>query len=70
MKGIVDRFEGNYVVIEVDGQTKDVPRNEVDPDVKDGDVVILVDGLWRKDPQGTKERMEQIKKLMEDVWED
>ena len=30
MKGIVDRFEGDFVVIEIEGNTKDVPKKQVD----------------------------------------
>lgn len=70
MKGIIDRFEGNFVVVEIDGQTKDVPRNEVDTKAKEGDAVKLIDGKWQLDPIDTKKRSDKIKKLMDNVWED
>ncbi|WP_424765720.1 DUF3006 domain-containing protein [Paenibacillus sp. sgz302251] len=70
MKGIVDRFEGKFVVIEVDGQSQDVSKNDVNSSVKVGDVVKLVDGIWTTDKIGTEKREKQIKELMEDVWED
>ncbi|WP_438349195.1 DUF3006 domain-containing protein [Paenibacillus sp. FA6] len=70
MKGIVDRFEGNYVIIEIDGQTKDVNKSEVDVSVKAGDVVVFVNGVWTTDATETKQREQHIKKLMNDVWED
>lgn len=70
MKGIVDRFEVEYVVIEVDGRTQDVPRSEVDPNVKDGDVVVLVEGVWKADLEETEKRSGQIRKLMDSVWGD
>lgn len=69
-KGIVDRFEGDFAVIEVDGKTHDVKKSEVNPEVKVNDVVIFRDGKWVTDPNETKSRKTQIKKLMESVWED
>ncbi|WP_075618889.1 DUF3006 domain-containing protein [Paenisporosarcina indica] len=70
MKGIVDRFEGNMVVIEIDGHTQDIPKDIVDPTVKVSDVVELVDGIWitMKDESATRKK--EIKSLMDSVWED
>jgi hydrogenase maturation factor len=70
MKGIVDRFEGEFVVIEIDGVTKDIPRADVDENVKVGDSVNLVDGKWIADEDETKNRSKEINKLMNNVWED
>ncbi|WP_064199045.1 DUF3006 domain-containing protein [Brevibacillus brevis] len=70
MKGIVDRFEGDYVVIEVNGETQDVEKVKVASGVTTGDVVELIDGIWTKDVEGTEKRSAEIKKLMDSVWED
>jgi predicted house-cleaning NTP pyrophosphatase (Maf/HAM1 superfamily) len=70
MKGIVDRFEGEFVVIEVDGITKDFLKSDVDANVIVGDTVVFVDGKWLTDKDETKSRSKEIKKLMDDVWED
>lgn len=70
MKGIVDRFEGDYAVIEIDGKTHDVSKSIVDVSVKVGDVVTLVEGVWKSSHTETEQREKQIKKLMDDVWED
>jgi len=70
MRGIVDRFEGEYVVIEVEGETEDIRREFVDSDVKVNDVVVLVDGIWMVDKDETEKRSREIRKLMDDVWED
>ncbi|MGO4699445.1 DUF3006 domain-containing protein [Paenibacillus sp. 2TAB26] len=70
MKGIVDRIEGNVVVIEIDGQTQDINKNDVSSDIKVGDVVLLVSGKWITDETETKQRESKIIKLMDDVWED
>lgn len=70
MKGIVDRFEGDFAVIEIDGQTQDFSKKDVDLSVKVGDVVVLVEGIWTTDATETKQRKQKIKKLMDSVWED
>ncbi|MGG1635624.1 DUF3006 domain-containing protein [Paenibacillus sp. NRS-1760] len=70
MRGIIDRFEGDCVVIEIGGQTRDFNKSTVFSNAKAGDVVILMDGLWILDIKATKQRENEIKKLMEDVWED
>lgn len=70
MKGIVDSFEGDYVVIEMDGHTQDILKSDVDISVKVGDVVVLVDGVWTTDLTETAKQQHKIKKLMDDVWED
>jgi hypothetical protein len=68
--GIVDRFEGNIVVIEIDGVTKDIFRDDVQANVKKGDIVGLVEGKWVTIEEETKKRTEEIKKIMDEVWED
>jgi hypothetical protein len=70
MIGIVDRFEEGYVVIEVDGGTRDIPRVEVDASVKSGDVVGFIDGKWVTIEDETTKRTEDIKNLINGVWED
>jgi hypothetical protein len=70
VKGIVDRFEGEFVVIEVDRVTKDILKADVDANVKAGDTVVFVDGKWLTDEDKTKSRAMEIKKLMDNVWED
>lgn len=70
MKGIVDRFEGDYIVIEMDGKIIDVNKKEVTKKVQEGDVVVFVDGLWVTDKNETEQRKAKIEKLMNEVWED
>lgn len=70
MKGIVDRFEGPFVVIEIGGKCEDIPREQVDPGVKPGDVVELENEKWITNEAATKSAEERIKRLAEEVWED
>lgn len=70
MKGIIDRFEGDLVVIEVDGNTQDVPKALVESKVKVNDVVEFVNEKWVVNEEETEKRRKKIKSLMESVWED
>ncbi len=70
MKGIIDRFEGDIVIIEVDGETKDYKKEDVDPEADVNDVVEFIDGKWIVNKESTTKRTEEIKKLMDDVWDD
>jgi hypothetical protein len=42
----------------------------VDANVKVGDIVGFFDGKWLTDEDATKSRSEEIKKLMDNAWED
>ncbi|MFJ7974433.1 DUF3006 domain-containing protein [Peribacillus sp. JNUCC 23] len=70
MKGIIDRFEGDFVVIEVDGNTQNVPKELVESKVKVNDVVEFVNEKWVVHEEETEKRRKKIKSLMESVWED
>jgi len=66
MKFTIDRFEGEFAVVELDDQTmENIPRRVLPPEVKEGDIISVV-----IDEAGTQKRREHIKKLMDDVWAD
>ena len=65
MKVIIDRFEGNYAVVEIDvGKFVNIPKILL-PNAKEGDVIKI-----EKDKKETKNRKKIIQKLMNDVFED
>ena len=65
MKVIIDRFEGDYAVVELPDMTMvDMPRSLIPEGAKEGDVLVI--GI---DPDETDKRKERIKKLMDDLWE-
>lgn len=70
VRGIIDRFEGDFVVIEVGRRTMDIPRSQVAAGAKVGDVVEMIDGTWVPNIEETKARKERITKLAADVWAD
>lgn len=70
MKGIIDRFENDIVVIEIEGRTEDIQRSIVSPVAKPGDVVRLVDGIWEPDQEETTDRSQIIKEKLNSLWAD
>lgn len=65
MKVIIDRFEGNYAVVEIDvGKFVNIPKVLL-PNAKEGDVIKI-----EKDKKETKSRKKNIQKLINEVFED
>ena len=67
---IVDRFEGDYAVLLEGNQTRDIPKQTLAADIREGDVVFPdTDGIWKKDEVATEMRKSQIAKKMDALWE-
>lgn len=66
---IVDRFEGEFAVVENidDDTTMSIPIKMIDEGVSEGDVVCLVDGIYRADAEQTKKRRAEMLALMKDL---
>ncbi|HVJ48731.1 DUF3006 domain-containing protein [Desulfitobacterium sp.] len=70
MRGIIDRFEGNIVVIELENREKlDIERKLLPLEAHEGDVIYKENGIYRIDREETKKNKEEIDKLMENLWE-
>lgn len=69
-KGIIDRFEGKYAVIEFDGKTEDVLRSDLPAEVKAGDTLIFEEGKVMIDTEDTVSRKEEIDSLMDELFEE
>ena len=66
MKVIIDRFEGNYAVVEFsDKKTADFPRELIPEGAEEGNVLDIT-----IDYEETKKRKEEIADLMEDMWKE
>lgn len=66
MKYTIDRFEGEYAVVELENQKfVNIPRSAIPAEAKEGDVISVI-----IDKVGTEARKKHIKKLMDDVWAD
>ncbi len=64
MQVIIDRFDGNFAVVELDnGETVNMPRKLVPKGAKEGDVVDI-----RINEETTLERRQRIENMMKDLW--
>ncbi len=65
MTGIIDRFEGEYAVLEIEGGRHiDLPRALV-PDAREGDVIRIT-----VDREETEKRRTHVRELMDQLFED
>lgn len=57
---IIDRFEGEYAVLENDDEMQNIERTLLPDDAKEGDVLIVVDSMYEVDVEGTQKRREEV----------
>ncbi|ASS86286.1 MULTISPECIES: DUF3006 domain-containing protein [Geobacillus] len=67
VKGIVDRFEGDIAVVEIDKKTLDLPKTIFPKEIDVGDVVIIEVTIDKKE---TEKLRKEIEELMNEVFED
>lgn len=61
MKGIIDRFEGNYAVVELeDRRMTNIEKSLLPENVAEGDCIILEDGKYIIDKNETENRKKRI----------
>lgn len=71
IKGIIDRFESDIAVIEVeDGHTLDYPKHLLPKDAEVGDVIKIEGNQFTIDKEETIKRRKEIDGLMNDLFED
>ena len=70
MKGIIDRFEGDYAVVEFEGRKmKDIPKRDLPPGLKEGDAIRDVDGAYVFDKIETERIRKETKAMFDEMWE-
>lgn len=70
MVGIIDRFEGDYAVVEWNGsEMKDIPRSLLPKECKEGDVIEIVDGKYVLNSNERVRLKKEIDDLAKDLWE-
>ena len=67
----VDRFEGDMAVLEDRKSNKmiNVKRKDLPSDIKEGDILKIINGKYFIDKDFTQEISERIKKKMDDLWD-
>ena len=70
-KGIIDRIEGKWVVVEFDDEMRDILISRFPMTVESGDVIWMDEyGHIEKDDQERQRLSDEIDELMEELWED
>jgi uncharacterized ferredoxin-like protein len=65
VKLIIDRFEGEYAVVELqDKSMVNIPKKILPAEAGEGDIISIV-----IDKDETEKRKQEIQKLAEDLWE-
>lgn len=65
---ILERYEGKYAVLEVDGKIINVDKGLLKGDIKEGDLLILKDGTYYRDEEGTRARKEYMAARFTRLW--
>ncbi|ODA40993.1 DUF3006 domain-containing protein [Desulfosporosinus sp. BG] len=66
---IIDRFEGDFAVVEINGQAKkDISKTDIPVTAKEGDVIKFVNGMYEIDVEETKRIKDEVEKMMRDLW--
>jgi hypothetical protein len=66
---IIDRFEGHYAVCEKEDRTMvDIKRSSLPSEVKEGDVLSIVNNIITIDTNETEKRRTEIENLTKDLW--
>jgi len=70
VNGIIDRFEGDFAVVEHEGQNMKNIKKEILPEgVKEGTAIVFIDGQWQIDHDRTSRLKEEIDELAESLFE-
>lgn len=67
MKIVIDRFEGDIAVVEIDGETFDLPKKLFPANAAAGDAIKIA---IKVDKAKTDKLRKEIEDLMDEVWED
>lgn len=70
-KGVIDRFEGDWAVIELeDGAIIDIPISNLPSNVSEGSLVLIKGNKATLLAEDTRARRRYIDELMEELFED
>lgn len=68
-QAIVDRMEGEYAVMEIEGVMKTIRRCDLPAEIREGDVLRLENSCWIIDREETERRKKEIQDLADKLWE-
>jgi hypothetical protein len=65
---ILERYEGEIAVLEVDGKIKNVPTEKLEKGISEGTVLIFKNNMYLPDSEATAARRKKIASLQEDLF--
>lgn len=69
MFGVIDRFEGEYAVVEMDdGRIENIHISRIPDYAKEGDVIAEHGEVYKIDRLETEKRKQEIEELTKDIW--
>jgi hypothetical protein len=68
IKGIIDRFEGEFAILEIEGENRIVKKRDIPPEAKEGEVMVFSQNNWIIDKNATAQRKINIDKLANELW--
>jgi len=70
MKGIIDRFEGEYAVVELqNGKIINIDKKKLPIEVQEGTVIHISESITINIEE-TAKRKSEIEKLTENLWDE
>lgn len=69
IKGIIDRFEGEHAVVEIEGAMKTIKRIDIAGKSREGDVIVFANNKWIIDRPATEILAKEVKELADKLWE-
>lgn len=71
MRGIIDRIEENYAVVELENRVMiNIEKKKIPFNAKEGDVIIINNDNITIDKEKTEKLKKEIEELTKDLWED
>ena len=70
MIGVIDRFEGNYAVVEFEGRRiVNIHKRDLPAGLKEGDAIQGNDGVYVFDEVETERIKKETKGMFDKLWE-
>ena len=70
MKGIIDRFEGDYAVVKFEGRRMvNILKTDLPAGLKEGDAIRGADGVYVFDEVETERIRKETKGMFDKLWE-
>lgn len=69
MIGIVDRIEGDYIILEMKEEMRNIKKEKFPKEIKEGDIVEMKENKFIILKEETEKREKYIKNLFDDLKE-